>query len=90
MKKRQRTKRRRPDDAPLTDAELKTGRRLQGEELAFFRRAAQRGRPAGRTKETTSVSFDREVLARMRMHKGWQTWLNALAKAALSVEQPKN
>src|SRR5580704_13845874 len=70
------------DDAPLTDEELKTGRKMSGKHLALFKRAIARGRPAGRTKDVTSVSFDREVLAALRKRKGWQTWLNGLAKAA--------
>jgi uncharacterized protein (DUF4415 family) len=90
MKPEKTLKRKRADDAPLTDEELKTGRKLSGERLAMFKRVAQRGRPVGRSKEVTSVSFDQDVLAELRKHKGWQTWLNALAKAALGLERPQD
>jgi uncharacterized protein (DUF4415 family) len=86
MKKLLKKKTRRADDAPLTDAELKTAHRLQGKELAMMQEAVRRGRPSGRNKEVTSVSFDADVLMQLRQHKGWQTWLNSLAKAALGIE----
>lgn len=83
-------KMKRADDAPLTAAELKSGRPLKGKHLGLFKKAAaRRGRPAGRTKEVTSVSFDTEVLARLRQRKGWQTWLNGLARAALDVDNSR-
>ena len=74
------------DDAPLTADELKTGRRPSKERIAMFKRAAQRGRPAGRTKDVTSVSFDKDVLAQLRKQKGWQTWLNGVAKAMVNMD----
>ncbi|NDE90002.1 MAG: hypothetical protein EB059_02525 [Alphaproteobacteria bacterium] len=85
MKKLSKKKTKRADDAPLTIAELKTARPLQGKHLTLFQDAIRRGRPAGRHKEVTSVSFDADVLAQLRLHKGWQTWLNGLAKAALGM-----
>ena len=54
--------------------------------IAASKRTPQRGRPAGRTKEVASVSFDKEVLAGLRKHKGWQTWLNGVVRAALNVD----
>lgn len=87
MKKTPKLGKHRPDDAPLTARELKTARPIEKEHLALFQKARKRGRPEGRSKEVTSVSFDADVLARLRLHKGWQTWLNSLAKAALGLEE---
>ncbi|MGV0986133.1 MAG: BrnA antitoxin family protein [Limnohabitans sp.] len=57
------------DDRPLTREEMQAG-------IATYRR--QRGRPTGSDKESTTIRFDRDVLAAFRAGgAGWQTRMNA-------------
>ncbi len=57
------------DDRPLTREEMQTG-------IEAYRK--QRGRPAGSDKESTTIRFDRDVLAAFRAAgPGWQTRMNA-------------
>lgn len=57
------------DDRPLTREEMQSG-------IAAYRR--QRGRPTGSDKESTTIRFDRDVLAAFRAGgPGWQTRMNA-------------
>ena len=57
------------DDRPLTPAEMQAG-------IESYRR--QRGRPAGSEKESTTIRFDRDVLAAFRAGgPGWQTRMNS-------------
>lgn len=79
--------RRYTDDAPLTDAELKTARRLHAVAPDLVKAIKQgRGRPAGRTKETVHISLDAEVVASLRKSgKGWQTRLNDMLRATMGL-----
>lgn len=57
------------DDRPLTREEMQAG-------IDSYRK--QRGRPAGSDKESTTIRFDRDVLAAFRADgPGWQTRMNA-------------
>lgn len=57
------------DDRPLTPAEMQAG-------IEAYRK--QRGRPPGSDKESTTIRFDRDVLAAFRAAgPGWQTRMNA-------------
>lgn len=57
------------DDRPLTREEMQTG-------TEAYRK--QRGRPAGSDKESTTIRFDRDILAAFRAAgPGWQTRMNA-------------
>jgi uncharacterized protein (DUF4415 family) len=57
------------DERPLTREEMQTG-------IEAYRR--QRGRPAGSDKESTTIRFDRDILAAFRAAgPGWQTRMNA-------------
>lgn len=57
------------DERPLTREEMQAG-------IEAYRR--QRGRPAGSDKESTTIRFDRDVLAAFRAGgPGWQTRMNA-------------
>ncbi|MGV0959900.1 MAG: BrnA antitoxin family protein [Limnohabitans sp.] len=56
------------DERPLTREEMQIG-------IADYRR--QRGRPTGSDKESTTIRFDRDVLAAFRAGgPGWQTRMN--------------
>ena len=58
------------DDRPLTREEMQAG-------IETYRR--QRGRPTGSDKESTTIRFDRDVLAAFRAGgPGWQTRINAV------------
>lgn len=47
---------------------------------------AQRGRPAGRTKEQVTISLDSELAALLRQSgKGWQTRVNDLLRTATGL-----
>lgn len=57
------------DDRPLTREEMQAG-------IEAYRK--QRGRPVGSDKESTTIRFDRDVLAAFRAAgPGWQTRMNA-------------
>ena len=57
------------DDRPLTREEMQAG-------IEAYRK--QRGRPPGSDKESTTIRFDRDVLAAFRAAgPGWQTRMNA-------------
>jgi len=57
------------DDRPLTREEMQAG-------IEAYRK--QRGRPTGSDKESTTIRFDRDVLAAFRAAgPGWQTRMNA-------------
>lgn len=57
------------DDRPLSREEMQAG-------IEAYRR--QRGRPTGSDKESTTIRFDRDVLAAFRADgPGWQTRMNA-------------
>jgi uncharacterized protein (DUF4415 family) len=77
----------RADDAPLTDKELRSARRLRDAEptlVAAIKRS--RGRPAGRSKETIHISLDADIVATLRKNgKGWQTRLNEMLRVAMGL-----
>lgn len=57
------------DERPLTREEMQAG-------IEAYRK--QRGRPAGGDKESTTIRFDRDILAAFRAAgPGWQTRMNA-------------
>ncbi len=57
------------DEQPLTPEEMQVG-------IDCYRK--QRGRPAGSDKESTTIRFDRDILAAFRAAgPGWQTRMNA-------------
>jgi uncharacterized protein (DUF4415 family) len=57
------------DDRPLTREEMQAG-------IEAYRK--QRGRPTGSDKESTTIRFDRDILAAFRAAgPGWQTRMNA-------------
>lgn len=65
------------DDRPLTRDEMQAG-------IEAYRR--QRGRPAGSDKESTTIRFDRDVLAAFRAAgPGWQTRMNAALREWLKT-----
>lgn len=68
------------DDRPLTREEMHAG-------VEAYRR--QRGRPAGSDKESTTIRFDRDVLAAFRAAgPGWQTRMNAALRDWLKTHSP--
>ena len=68
------------DDRPLTREEMQVG-------IEAYRR--QRGRPTGSDKESTTIRFDREVLAAFRAGgPGWQTRMNAVLRDWLKTQSP--
>lgn len=68
------------DDRPLTREEMQVG-------IETYRR--QRGRPTGSDKESTTVRFDRDVLAAFRAGgPGWQTRMNAVLRDWLKTQSP--
>lgn len=68
------------DERPLTREEMQTG-------IEAYRR--QRGRPAGSDKESTTIRFDRDILAAFRAAgPGWQTRMNAALRDWLQTHSP--
>lgn len=68
------------DDRPLTREEMQAG-------IEIYRK--QRGRPAGSDKESTTIRFDRDVLAAFRAAgPGWQTRMNAALRDWLKNHSP--
>ena len=68
------------DDRPLTRQEMQEG-------IEAYRR--QRGRPSGSDKESTTIRFDRDVLAAFRAGgPGWQTRMNAALRDWLKLHPP--
>lgn len=68
------------DDRPLTREEMQAG-------IETYRR--QRGRPVGSDKESTTIRFDRDVLAAFRADgPGWQTRMNAALRDWLKNRSP--
>ena len=68
------------DERPLTREEMQTG-------VEAYRK--QRGRPAGSEKESTTIRFDRDVLAAFRAEgPGWQTRMNAALRDWLKNHSP--
>ncbi|MBK6636763.1 MAG: BrnA antitoxin family protein [Rhodocyclaceae bacterium] len=68
------------DDRPLTHEEMQSG-------IAAYRK--QRGRPVGSDKESTTIRFDRAVLAAFRAAgPGWQTRMNAALREWLKTHTP--
>lgn len=68
------------DERPLTREEMQAG-------IEAYRR--QRGRPAGSDKESTTIRFDRDVLAAFREGgPGWQTRMNAALREWLKTHSP--
>ena len=68
------------DDRPLTREEMQAG-------IEAYRK--RRGRPAGSDKESTTIRFDREVLAAFRAAgPGWQTRMNAALRDWLKNHSP--
>ncbi len=68
------------DDRPLTREEMQAG-------IESYRR--QRGRPTGSDKESTTIRFDRDVLAAFRAGgPGWQTRMNAVLRDWLKTQSP--
>jgi uncharacterized protein (DUF4415 family) len=68
------------DERPLTREEMQGG-------IEAYRR--QRGRPAGSDKESTTIRFDRDVLAAFRAGgPGWQTRMNAALRDWLKSHSP--
>ena len=68
------------DDRPLTHEEMQAG-------IEAYRK--QRGRPAGSDKESTTIRFDRDVLAAFRAAgPGWQTRMNAALRDWLKNNPP--
>ena len=68
------------DDRPLTGEEMQAG-------IETYRR--QRGRPTGSDKESTTIRFDRDVLAAFRAGgPGWQTRMNAALRDWLKTQSP--
>ena len=66
------------DDRPLTREEMQAG-------IEAYRR--QRGRPTGSDKESTTIRFDRDVLAAFRAGgPGWQTRMNAALRDWLKMQ----
>lgn len=68
------------DDRPLTADEMQAG-------IEAARK--RRGRPAGSEKESTTIRFDRDVLAAFRASgPGWQTRMNAALRDWLETHTP--
>ncbi len=75
------------DDAPLTDKELRSARRLHDADPSLVKAIKRsRGRPAGRSKETIHISLDADIVATLRKNgKGWQTRLNEMLRVAMGL-----
>jgi uncharacterized protein (DUF4415 family) len=68
------------DERPLTLVEMQVG---------IDARRKQRGRPVGSEKESTTIRFDRDVLAAFRAAgPGWQTRINAALRDWLKTHSP--
>jgi uncharacterized protein (DUF4415 family) len=68
------------DERPLTREEMQAG-------IESYRK--QRGRPAGSDKESTTIRFDRDILAAFRAAgPGWQTRMNAALRDWLKTHSP--
>ena len=68
------------DDRPLTHEEMQAG-------IEAYRR--QSGRPVGSDKESTTIQFDRDVLAAFRAGgPGWQTRMSAALRDGLKTQSP--
>lgn len=68
------------DERPLTRDEMQAG-------IEAYRK--QRGRPAGSDKESTTIRFDRDILAAFRdAGPGWQTRMNAALRDWLKHHSP--
>lgn len=68
------------DERPLTREEMQAG-------IEAYRK--QRGRPVGSDKESTTIRFDRDVLAAFRAAgPGWQTRMNAALRDWLKNHSP--
>ena len=68
------------DDRPLTHEEMQAG-------IEAYRR--QRGRPTGSDKESTTLRFNRDVLAAFRAGgPGWQTRMSAALRDGLKTQSP--
>ena len=68
------------DERPLTREEMQAG-------IEAYRK--QRGRPAGSDKESTTIRFDRDILAAFRAAgPGWQTRMNAALRDWLKNHSP--
>lgn len=68
------------DERPLTREEMQAG-------IEAYRK--QRGRPTGSDKESTTIRFDRDVLAAFRAAgPGWQTRMNAALRDWLKNHSP--
>ncbi|KON80364.2 BrnA antitoxin family protein [Azoarcus sp. PA01] len=69
------------DERPLTREEMQAG-------IEAYRK--QRGRPTGSDKESTTIRFDRDVLAAFRAAgPGWQTRMNAALRDWLKTHSAK-
>lgn len=67
-------------ERPLTREEMQAG-------IEAYRK--QRGRPVGSDKESTTIRFDRDVLAAFRAAgPGWQTRMNAALRDWLKKHSP--
>lgn len=65
------------EDKPLTRAEMRAG-------VEAYRK--RRGRPVGSEKESTTIRFDRDILAAFRARgPGWQTRMNAALREWLKT-----
>jgi len=68
------------DERPLMPEEMQAG-------IEAYRK--QRGRPAGSDKESTTIRFDRDILAAFRAAgPGWQTRMNAALRDWLKDHSP--
>ncbi len=68
------------DDRPLTREEMQAG-------VDAYRK--RRGRPAGSDKESTTIRFDRDILAAFRAGgPGWQTRVNQALRDWLETHSP--
>lgn len=68
------------DERSLTREEMQAG-------IETYRR--QRGRPVGSDKESTTIRFDRDILAAFRAGgPGWQTRMNAALRDWLKTHSP--
>lgn len=68
------------DERPLTSEEMQAG-------IEAYQK--QRGRPKGSDKESTTIRFDRDILAAFRAGgPGWQTRMNAALREWLKTHTP--
>ena len=68
------------DERPLTREEMQAGAEAY---------CKKRGRPAGSDKESTTIRFDRDILAAFRASgPGWQTRMNAALRDWLKTHTP--